>query len=187
MEPSSPMQQASGLRREQAARQPFTALLLSHRGSPRFTPDLLIVRSSGSRRTGRPYGADVASGSKSQPVSSTRLIAFDLSGTPILEGPNEPFGDVPLVGSKDGLWSIGSGTLCSAPQMLWRVDPATGGSTDITALRTPIEPCLTENPTSSQITVANRSVFILEATGTTRPSAVLYRVQREMTGRGKSD
>jgi len=131
--------------------------------------------------------ADVASGSDGHPVISTRLIVFDLSGKPILEGPNEPFGDVPLVGSKDGLWSIGSGALCSAPQRLWRVDPTTGRSTDITALRTPIEPCLSENPTTSQITVANRSVFVLEATGTTRPAAVLYRVQVEMKAGQRSD
>jgi hypothetical protein len=124
--------------------------------------------------------ADVASGSDGHPVLSTRLIAFDQSGVPILEGPSEPFGDVPLVGSKDGLWSIGSGAICSAPQRLWKIDPADGRSTDITALRTPIEPCLTENPTTSQITVVNRSVFVLEATGATRPAAVLYRVQVEM-------
>ncbi len=123
--------------------------------------------------------ADVASGSDGHPVLSTRLIAFDLSGKQILEGPNEPFGDVPLVGSKDGLWSIGSGALCSGPQRLWRVDPSTAGSTDVTTLRTPIEPCLTESPTTSQITFASRSVFVLEATGTTRPAAVLYRIQRE--------
>jgi hypothetical protein len=131
--------------------------------------------------------ADVASGSDGHPVISTRLVAFDLSGRPILEGPNEPFGDVPLVGSKDGLWSIGSGALCTAPQSLWRVDPATGKSTDITALRTPIEPCLTENPTTSQITVANGSVFVLEATGTTRPAAVLYRVEVDMKAGQRSD
>jgi hypothetical protein len=125
--------------------------------------------------------ADAASGSDGHPVTSTRLIAFDLSGTPILEGPNEPFGDVPLVGSNDGrLWSVGAWAFCSGPQRLWRVDPATGRSTDITALRTPIEACLTESPTTSQITVADRSVFVLEATGTTRPAAVLYRVQVEM-------
>ena len=131
--------------------------------------------------------ADVANGSGGHPVLSTRLLAFDLSGKQILEGTNELFGDVPLVSSDDGLWSVGSGALCSSPQRLWRVDPATGRSTDITALRTPIEPCLTENPTTSQITVADRSVFVLEATGTTRPAALLYRVQREMKGGRRSD
>ncbi len=123
--------------------------------------------------------ADVASGSDGYPVFPTRLIVFGRSGRAILEGPKEPLGDVPLVGSKDGLFSVGSGAVCSAPQRLWRVDPVTGGSTAITALRTPIEPCLTENPTTSQITVAGRSVFVLEATGSTKPAAVLYRVQRK--------
>ncbi len=131
--------------------------------------------------------ADVASGSDGHPIISTRLIAFDLSGRPILEGPNEMLDDVPLVGSNDLLWSIGSGALCSAPQKLWRIDPATGSSTDITALRTPIEPCLTENPTTSQIAVVNRSVFVLEATGTKRPAAVLYRVRVTMKAGRKSD
>ncbi len=131
--------------------------------------------------------ADVANGSDGHEAMSTRLIAFDLSGTRILEGPNEPFGDVPLVGSNAGLWSIGSGSLCSAPQILWKVDPATGRSTHITALRTPIEPCLTENPTTSQVAVVNRSVFVLEATGTTRPAAVLYRVQMGMKAGRESD
>ena len=131
--------------------------------------------------------ADVAGGSDGHPVLSTRLIAFDLSGKQILEGPNELFGDVPLVGSRGGLWSIGSGALCSAPQRLWRIDPANGRSTDITALRTPVEPCLTENPTTSQITVVNRSVFVLEATGTIRPAAVLYQVSVEMKADRLSD
>jgi hypothetical protein len=124
--------------------------------------------------------ADVATGSQDHPVIATRLLAFDLSGKQILEGPNEQFGDVPLVGSEEGLWSIGSGGLCSAPQRLWKVDTATGGSTDITALRTPIEACLTESPTTSQIAAIDRSAFVLEATGTTTPAAVLYRVQVEM-------
>jgi hypothetical protein len=123
--------------------------------------------------------ADVASYSQNSQAVSTKLIAFDLSGRKVLQTPNEQFGDVPLVGQENQLWSVGSGAQCSVPQRLWMIDAATGRSSEVTTLRTPVEPCLTESPTTSQMTVVDRTVFVLEATGTTRPAAVMYRVHAE--------
>jgi len=128
---------------------------------------------------GRVWAA-VQTYNRGQLLGSTRLLAFDSSGREVLKGPVEEFGDVPLVGSRQGLWSAGSGPICAAPQRLWKIDPATGRSTDVTTLRTPVEPCLTESPTTSEIAVVGKYVFVLEPTGTTTPAAVLYRIQETL-------
>jgi len=121
--------------------------------------------------------AAIATYGENDEMASSQLVAFDFSGKKVIETANEQFGDVPLVGSGAELWSVGSGAKCSAPQQLWMIDSETGGSSYVTTLRTPVEPCLTESPTTSQMTVVNGSIFILEATGTTSPPAVLHRVR----------
>lgn len=116
--------------------------------------------------------ADMATFGKSGTPVWTRLLAFDLAGRRILRTPSEPFGVAPLVSAGTGLYSIGSAGTCNTPQPLWRVDDKTGRAVRVATLSTPIEPCLT-----GQITSIGGSVFVLEATGSTSPHAVLYRIQ----------
>lgn len=113
---------------------------------------------------------------------TTRLVAFDPSGRQVVTTPTQQFGDVPLVGSPSQAWSVGSGPDCAAPQRLWFVDPKSGRSTPVATLATPIEPCLTENPTASQTALVGDRVVVLEPTGVSSPPAVLH-VIRTASGR----
>lgn len=108
---------------------------------------------------------------------NTSLKVFNLDGTQTLSTGDQQFGDVPAVGNTTQAWSVGSGPRCANPQRLWFLDPATGKSASVATLATPIEPCLTEDPTSSQIALVKDTVLILEPTGTDTPPAVLHAVQ----------
>lgn len=125
---------------------------------------------------GKVWAAVASHGSNGQ-VIDTSLRAFSLSGRPTLSTGSEEFGDIPFVGATGRAWSIGGGPECTSPQRLWFVNPTTGRSSSIATLVTPIEPCLTENPTGSQTALAGSTLLVLEATGATSPPAVLYSIR----------
>ena len=107
------------------------------------------------------------------------MKVFNLAGAQTLSTGDEQFGDIPFVGTTTQAWSVGSGAQCASPQQLWFMDPRTGQSTSLATLATPIESCLTENPTASQTAVVDNTVNVLEATGANRPPAVLYSIEIE--------
>jgi hypothetical protein len=110
----------------------------------------------------------------------TRLVAFDASGTEVLETPPEELGAGPVVGSDRGLWAVGDGASCptlaleSYPLDLWRVDPSSGRSVVSTTLRSPVDPC--DIGQGSYVAVTGRSVFVLEPSDTTSQPSALVRV-----------
>lgn len=115
-------------------------------------------------------------------LSSTHLVAFDRSGHRVLESPPEVVGDLPPVSLDGALWTIGSGRSCRGPQHLFRIDPATGRSSALTTLATPVEACLAYGPDQSQLAVAAGRLFLLERGSS---SGVLYRIRpitRQPTG-----
>lgn len=122
--------------------------------------------------------AEVATYGRNGTSVSTRLVAFDLRGRRTLRTPNEPLGTAALVGAGSGLYSIGSARGCDTPQRLWQVDPKTGHAVRVRTLATPVEPCLT-----GELASLGGAVFVLEATGSTSPHAVLYRIEAKRRGR----
>lgn len=117
---------------------------------------------------------DETNGESNGQLSSTRLVAFDRSGHRVLESPPEVVGDLPPVSLDGALWTIGSGRSCRGPQHLYRIDPATGRSSALSTLATPVEACLAYSPDQSQLAVAAGRLFVLERGSS---SAVLYRIR----------
>ena len=118
--------------------------------------------------------ADAASYTDGGRSVVTRLVAFDRTGRMVLQSPPEALGDSAVAGTHRDLWTVGVGASCSGPQRLWQVDEASGRSTVVATLRSPIEACLTEG--ANQLAVAGGYVFVLDATGTGSPASVLYRL-----------
>ena len=90
---------------------------------------------------------------------TTRLVAFDRSGRPVLDSPPGEIGESGVAEAGGALWSAGQGAACQGPLRLWRIDPSTGRSV-VAATLSPHRSCITAGPT--QVAAAGRYAFVLD-------------------------
>ncbi len=100
-------------------------------------------------------------------------MALRADGSVALTSPVEDTSDVPLVAAAGGarLWDLASGTTCSRPMQLVRVDPSSGREFDATTL-VALNAC--DGIGSADLAAVGADVYAL-APGNAPGTSILYR------------
>lgn len=80
-----------------------------------------------------------------------------------------------MQGAARTLWTVRVGTGCSGPQRLLRVDPATGSTRSVAALRAGLPACQQEQENDQQLAAVGERLFLLDP-GLTPTTSLLHRI-----------